>query len=70
MYEVKATMAGNISKLLVNENDFVNEGDEVYILESMKMQIPVQAEKSGTVRNVHVNEGDFVNDGDVIISID
>lgn len=70
MIEVKATMAGSISKLFVNENDFVNEGDEIYILESMKMQIPVRAEKGGTIRNVHVHEDEFVNDGDLIMIID
>lgn len=70
MTDLKATMAGSISQLLIKENDYVNEGDEIYILESMKMQIPVRAETSGTVRNIHVNEGDFVNDGDIILTID
>lgn len=70
MTEVKANMAGNVWKVVVNEGDVVAEGEDIVILESMKMEIPISAETSGTVKEIKVNEGDFVNEGDVIAVIE
>jgi len=67
MNEIKASMAGNMWKINVKQGDAVEEGDDVAILESMKMEIPITAEDSGTVVDIKVNEGDFINEGDVII---
>lgn len=64
--EVKASMAGSVWKLNVSQGDEINEGEDVAILESMKMEIPIPAEKSGKVTEVKVGEGDFVNEGDVL----
>ena len=68
--EVKASMAGSIWKVLVNTGDSVQEGDDVIILESMKMEIPIAAESSGVVKEVKVNEGDFVNEDDVLVVLE
>jgi acetyl-CoA carboxylase biotin carboxyl carrier protein len=70
MNEVLAVMAGNVWKILVKVGDQVEEGQDVVILESMKMEIPIAAEFDGTVKEVKVNEGDFVNEGDVIVEIE
>ncbi|MEH7502526.1 acetyl-CoA carboxylase biotin carboxyl carrier protein subunit [Neobacillus drentensis] len=70
MSEVIAVMAGNVWKVLVKVGDQVEEGQDVVILESMKMEIPIAAEFDGTVKEVKVNEGDFVNEGDVIVEIE
>lgn len=70
MTELKANMAGSVWKIVVNEGDSVAEGDDVVILESMKMEIPIAAETSGIVKEIKVNEGDFVNEGDVIAVIE
>lgn len=70
MSEVIAVMAGNVWKVLVKAGDQVEEGQDVVILESMKMEIPIAAEFDGTVKEVKVNEGDFVNEGDVIVVIE
>lgn len=70
MSEVKASMAGNVWKINVQVGDEVSAGEEVVILESMKMEIPIAAEASGTVKEIKVNEGDFVNEGDVIAVIE
>ncbi|MBV7505357.1 acetyl-CoA carboxylase biotin carboxyl carrier protein subunit [Bacillus sp. sid0103] len=70
MSEVTAVMAGNVWKVLVKVGDQVEEGQDVVILESMKMEIPIAAEFDGTVKEVKVNEGDFVNEGDVIVEIE
>ncbi|PIC62695.1 hypothetical protein CSV79_15725 [Sporosarcina sp. P13] len=69
MHKVKAVMAGSVWKVLVSAGDKVEKGQEVTILESMKMEIPLEAEVEGVVSEVKVSEGDFVNEGDVIISI-
>jgi len=70
MFEVKASMAGNVWKINVQVGDEVSAGEDVVILESMKMEIPIAAEASGTVKEIKVNEGDFVNEGDVIAVIE
>lgn len=70
MNEVYASMAGNVWKVLVKPGDQVEEGQDVVILESMKMEIPIAAECDGTIKEVKINEGDFVNEGDVIVEIE
>jgi acetyl-CoA carboxylase biotin carboxyl carrier protein len=70
MSEVLASMAGNVWKVLVKAGDQVEEDQDVVILESMKMEIPIAAEFDGTVKEVKVNEGDFVNEGDVIVVLE
>ena len=69
MSEVKASMAGSMWKLLVKEGDSVEEGVDVGIMESMKMEIPLPAPTSGTVKEIKVEEGAFLNEGDVIVVI-
>ena len=66
MNEVKASMAGNVWKIVVQAGEQVEAGQDVVILESMKMEIPIAAEMTGAVKELKVNEGDFVNEGDVI----
>jgi acetyl-CoA carboxylase biotin carboxyl carrier protein len=70
MSEVVASMAGNVWKVIVKVGDQIEEDQDVAILESMKMEIPIAAEFDGTVIEVKVNEGDFVNEGDVIAVIE
>jgi len=70
MTEVKASMAGNMWKIVVKEGDKVEAGEDVAILESMKMEIPIATEQSGIVKEIKVNEGDFINEGDVIAVIE
>lgn len=68
--EVKSNMAGTVWKLLVKPGDTVAADQDVLILESMKMEIPVMAERGGVVKSVKVKEGDFVNDGDVVVEFE
>ena len=68
--EVNAEMTANVWKVLVKPGDSVEDGTELVILESMKMEIPVVAEGAGTVQKVEVNEGDPVAEGDVIVVIE
>jgi len=68
--EIKAEMAGNLWKLLVSEGDTVTEGQDVAILESMKMEIPISSDDDGTVKEVKFEEGDFLNEGDVVVVLE
>lgn len=67
---VTAIMAGSVWKINVNIGDEVKEGQEVIILESMKMEIPISAETEGIVKKINVAEGDFINEGDPIIELE
>lgn len=67
MADVKAQMAGTVLEVLVAEGQAVEEGQDLVCLESMKMQMFLQAEQGGTVSAVKVGAGDFVNEGDTLI---
>ena len=58
---ITASMAGNVWKLLVGKGEAVKAGDEVAILESMKMEIPITAEQDGIVKEVKTSEVVFIN---------
>ncbi|MBO0999521.1 acetyl-CoA carboxylase biotin carboxyl carrier protein subunit [Bacillus sp. SD075] len=70
MAELKASMAGSVWKIVANEGQSVTDGQDIIILESMKMEIPIAAEETGTIKELKVNEGDFVNEGDVLAVIE
>jgi acetyl-CoA carboxylase biotin carboxyl carrier protein len=70
MPDVLAEMVANVWRVLVAAGDPVAEGDALVILESMKMEIPVESPLSGTVREVRVAEGGVVQEGDVIAIVD
>ena len=65
--EIRAHITGNVWKVLVKPGDEVSEGDTLVIFESMKMEIPVEAEDDGTVGEVRIQEGQAVTEGDVIL---
>ncbi len=67
--EIRAEMVANVWKIVVADGDDVEAGDTIAILESMKMEIPVEATEGGTV-TLHVAEGDVVQEGDLIAEIE
>lgn len=67
---VEAEMVANVWKVLVSAGAQVAAGDALVILESMKMEIPVEAPVAGTVSAVNVQEGSVVQEGDVIAVIE
>ncbi|MGD6833206.1 acetyl-CoA carboxylase biotin carboxyl carrier protein subunit [Sutcliffiella halmapala] len=70
MKKIEASMAGTIWKILVEAGDEVTAGQTVIILESMKMEIPLEATVDGKVSSINAAEGDFVNDGDVLLELE
>jgi acetyl-CoA carboxylase biotin carboxyl carrier protein len=70
LHEVRAEITANVWQVAVEEGQMIAEGDDVVILESMKMEIPVPAPVAGTVRELHVSPDDQVQEGDLIAVID
>ncbi|MRX70822.1 acetyl-CoA carboxylase biotin carboxyl carrier protein subunit [Bacillus lacus] len=69
MSQITASMAGTVLNVLVSAGDEVSAGQDVIILESMKMEIPIDSPSSGTITELNVNIGDFVNEGDVLATL-
>ena len=68
--EVRAEMVANVIRVEVGEGDVVAAGDTLVVLESMKMEIPVEAPRAGTVKEIKVSEGQTVQEGDTVAVID
>jgi acetyl-CoA carboxylase biotin carboxyl carrier protein len=68
--EVPAHITGTVWKIEVAPGDDVDEGDTVVILESMKMEMPVEAEDPGKVTEIRVEEGQSVQEGDVLVVLE
>jgi acetyl-CoA carboxylase biotin carboxyl carrier protein len=66
---VRAHIAGTVWKVEVAFDDEVEEGQTVAILESMKMEMPVEAPVSGRVIAIHVAPGRFVEEGEPLIEL-
>jgi len=67
--DIVAEMVANVMSIDVAVGDKVEAGDQVILLESMKMEIPVLAEAAGSVRQVRVAVGDVVQEGDVMVTV-
>ena len=69
MADVEAHITGTVWKIEVKIGDAVAEGDTVAILESMKMEMPVEAEDAGVVDEILVKEGQAVTEGAPLMSL-
>lgn len=69
MAEVRAEITANVWQVRVEVGQAVDEGDELVILESMKMEIPVEAPCAGTVSAIHVAPDSQVTEGDLVATI-
>ena len=70
MKEITASMAGTVLQVLVSEGDEIIEGQVVVMLESMKMEIPIESGQIGKVASIKVEIGDFVNEDDVLLVLE
>lgn len=68
--QVEAQIAGSVWKIEKAAGDPVVEEDVILILESMKMEIPVESPCGGTLSEIRVAEGDSIEEGDVLAVID
>ncbi len=69
MSKIASPVVGTVWKIQVAVGDSVAAGDDLMILESMKMEIPVEAESSGVVATLDVAEGDSVAEGQLLATI-
>ena len=70
MPEVVAHITGTVYKLECQVGQEVEEGDAVVTLESMKMEMPVDAEEDGTVVEIKCSVGQAVKEGDVLVVLE
>jgi len=70
MKEIKADKAGLVVECLVQPGETIILHQDVVMLESMKMYIPVRADAIGVVKRLKVKEGDEVKDGDVLLELE
>ena len=70
MADIEAHITGNVWKIEVKVGDEVSDGDTVAILESMKMEIPVESEDDGVVKEIRCEEGQSVSEGDVRVVLE
>ena len=67
--DVKAHITGTVWKIEAKPGSKVSEGDTVIILESMKMEMPVEAPCAGTITEIKIKEGEPVNEDQVLAVI-
>lgn len=68
-HRIESPVTGKVWKLERQVGDMVAEGDTLLIVESMKMEIPVDATASGTLKEMLVGEGDAVNENQVLVVV-
>jgi acetyl-CoA carboxylase biotin carboxyl carrier protein len=66
---IKAHITGTVWKIEVKVGDRVEEGTVVAILESMKMEMPVEAEEEGVVEEIHVKENQPVTENEKLVTL-
>jgi acetyl-CoA carboxylase biotin carboxyl carrier protein len=67
MADVPAHITGTVWKIEAKVGDEVKAGDVLVILESMKMEMPVEAPEDGKVTEIRCKETQPVNEGDVLV---
>jgi acetyl-CoA carboxylase biotin carboxyl carrier protein len=67
MVDVTAHITGTVWKIECHVGQQVNAGDTLVILESMKMEMPVETTEPGTVKEVRCKENQPVAEGDVLV---
>ena len=60
---------GTVVEVLVKEGESVNEGDDIVILDAMKMKNRLKSHVTGSVRAINVKPGDRVAKGEVLVEI-
>ena len=67
--EIELETGGTVWKVLVKAGDAVTEGQELFIMEVMKMEVPYEAPSAGKVTALNIAEGDVVEEGTVAAEI-
>ena len=70
MADVEAHITGTVWKIECEVGQSISEGDTVVILESMKMEMPAEAEDEGVVKEIRCQEGQSVSEGDTLVVLE
>jgi acetyl-CoA carboxylase biotin carboxyl carrier protein len=68
--DVEAHITGTVWRVECEVGQAVAEGDTLLILESMKMEMPLEAEDDGVVREILCEEGQSVSEGDTLVVLE
>lgn len=68
--EIKAKMPGKVDSVKAAVGDTVKKGDQLMIVEAMKMKTPVPSPVDGTVKSINVEAGGRVNAGQVLAVVE
>lgn len=68
-FEVKAPMAGSILRVEVTEGATVDEATVLLIMDSMKMEVPVEATYAGVIKTIHCAVGDLVDQDHLLVTL-
>ena len=64
---LSSEISGTVWKIVCKENQEFSSGEDLIILESMKMEIPIKLDVQGTVVKIFVNEGDLIEEEQKIL---
>jgi acetyl-CoA carboxylase biotin carboxyl carrier protein len=70
MAKVVAHITGTVVKIEKKAGDAVQAGETLVVLESMKMEMPLESPVGGTVREIRCSEGQPVSEGDVLAVVE
>lgn len=69
-HEIAAPTSATVWQVVVDEHAHVTVGDDVVVLEAMKMEIPVPSPATGVVAAVHVEAGGSVREGQILAVVE
>ena len=69
-HDVESEVTGNVWKVLLEVGSEVAEGDVIMILESMKMEIPVESPVAGTLTELKVSPEDQIEEDQILAVIE
>lgn len=70
LLDVPAPMTGTVKEVLVSVGQSVSVGHELLIVESMKMELPVESERAGTIAEIAVEPGQRIEEGDLLLRLE
>lgn len=68
--DIKSMVIGTVWKVEKSVGDLVNSGETIMVLESMKMEIPIDSPCAGKLVDIAVNQEDSVDEGQILCKVE